>query len=511
MGSEMCIRDRLERERAARDAERLARRERARADALRKLGLRTWLLFRTLPVTFTLLLVAISARRERASGKASSKLAFAPPGFAVGTGLPAWARALADLAHRLRLAYVRAGGPGVDSVARALVGMYYVNEAVAYVEELEDVPLWEALQTVNDVLDMAQLLLPAIVACLVLGYRTTLCSALVGLDVLKDVLAVGARIVLVWMHAHFLYINELMIKKLSMLGCTLLMLASVPENRSKSKSRAMSGALMADALNAASAISGPKSALLLAARVRARRDCVRATPRRAATWRAADLRRRATWRAADLRRRPARAVRRAPRAARRALLCSASRPRAQLLVACLFMYVGVQEVSRIVAGRTPYMQGDAHDTLWPKIIELFLVLPFILGYRTRAVCQAGGARAHRARNSARLPTLAHALVRASRAAALSARARSLCALECSGMFVVQVLAVTLLLESALVWTFWRSDLDLLRVHNVAQELRVLSHMREHFCTNAAVAGGLLLLQEHGGGKYTLDEYMKKQD
>lgn len=74
-----------------------------------------------------------------------------------------------------------------------------------------------------------------------------------------------------------------------------------------------------------------------------------------------------------------------------------------------------------------------------------------------------------------------------------------------------MLAATLLLESLLVWTFWRSDLDLLRVHNVGQELRVLSHMREHFCTNAAVAGGLLLLQEHGGGKYTLDEYMKKQD
>jgi uncharacterized membrane protein YphA (DoxX/SURF4 family) len=47
--------------------------------------------------------------------------------------------------------------------------------------------------------------------------------------------------------------------------------------------------------------------------------------------------------------------------------------------------------------------------------------------------------------------------------------------------------------------------------NILQELRVLSHMREHFCTNAAVAGGLLLLQEHGGGKYTLDEYMKKRD
>lgn len=60
------------------------------------------------------------------------------------------------------------------------------------------------------------------------------------------------------------------------------------------------------------------------------------------------------------------------------------------------MYVGVSEVGRILAGRTPYAQGDAHDTLWPKVVELLLVLPFILGYRTRAVCQA------RARARARL-------------------------------------------------------------------------------------------------------------
>lgn len=76
---------------------------------------------------------------------------------------------------------------------------------------------------------------------------------------------------------------------------------------------------------------------------------------------------------------------------------------------------------------------------------------------------------------------------------------------------MQVLACTLLLESALVWTFWQSSGSLVRVANWRQELRVLAHMREHFVTNAAVAGGLLLLQEHGGGRFTLDEYMKKQD
>lgn len=260
--------EKLDQERALRDAERVARRERLRAEALKRQGPRRWVLFRTLPVTFTIFLVLVSARHERLSGKASTKAAFAPPGFAVAAWVPAPVRVLLDYLHKAQLAYVRAGGPGIDSVARALVGMYYVNEAVAYLEELESLHLSEAVQGFSDVLDALQLALPAIVASLILGYHTTLCSVLVGLDVVKDVIAVGARIIMVWIHAHFFYVNELMIKKLSMLGCTLLMLASVPENRSKSRSKAMSGVLMSDALNSANSISAAKSALLLAARVK---------------------------------------------------------------------------------------------------------------------------------------------------------------------------------------------------------------------------------------------------
>ena len=37
------------------------------------------------------------------------------------------------------------------------------------------------------------------------------------------------------------------------------------------------------------------------------------------------------------------------------------------------------------------------------------------------------------------------------------------------------------------------------------------HSKDHFATNVAVAGGLLLLQHDGGGKYTLDSYLKKKD
>ena len=37
------------------------------------------------------------------------------------------------------------------------------------------------------------------------------------------------------------------------------------------------------------------------------------------------------------------------------------------------------------------------------------------------------------------------------------------------------------------------------------------HHREHFTTNVATAGGLLLLQSFGGGKFTVDEMLKKRE
>ena len=37
------------------------------------------------------------------------------------------------------------------------------------------------------------------------------------------------------------------------------------------------------------------------------------------------------------------------------------------------------------------------------------------------------------------------------------------------------------------------------------------HAREHFVVNLAVAGGLILLHIHGAGKYSMDEYLKKQE
>ena len=53
-------------------------------------------------------------------------------------------------------------------------------------------------------------------------------------------------------------------------------------------------------------------------------------------------------------------------------------------------------------------------------------------------------------------------------------------------------------------------------HGVAMDSRKLcGHLlfmcAEHFVTNVATAGGLLLLQKIGAGKYTVDELLKKKD
>lgn len=37
------------------------------------------------------------------------------------------------------------------------------------------------------------------------------------------------------------------------------------------------------------------------------------------------------------------------------------------------------------------------------------------------------------------------------------------------------------------------------------------HEREHFTVNVAVAGGLLLVQSVGGGRYAVDELLKKAE
>ena len=82
------------------------------------------------------------------------------------------------------------------------------------------------------------------------------------------------------------------------------------------------------------------------------------------------------------------------------------------------------------------------------MVQLGLTLPFVLGFRTRLVCQ--------------------------------------------------LLISALALEALTVWQFWAVD-----------DLEMRLHAREHFAVNVAMAGALLLIQEVGGGKFTVDELLKK--
>ena len=125
---------------------------------------------------------------------------------------------------------------------------------------------------------------------------------------------------------------------------------------------------------------------------------------------------------------------------------------ARMLIAVLFLYVGCSELNRLIFQPfTPYLPGDGHDVVWPKAVQLLLSVPFTLGFRTTAVAR--------------------------------------------------LLALSLVLEAFYAWAWWRLE---------GPHRRAI-HSREHFATNIATAGGLLLLQKMGAGKYTVDELMKKKD
>ena len=115
----------------------------------------------------------------------------------------------------------------------------------------------------------------------------------------------------------------------------------------------------------------------------------------------------------------------------------------RLLMAALFVYVGLGQMSRI-RSRSQLWQHrvdptDGHDNSW-LILELVLSLPFAAGYKTRPV------------------TLA--------------------------------LAATLAAEALTCWRFWHYRADAARG---AWALGKYIHARSHFVTNLSVAGGLILL------------------
>ncbi|CAK0860663.1 unnamed protein product [Prorocentrum cordatum] len=120
------------------------------------------------------------------------------------------------------------------------------------------------------------------------------------------------------------------------------------------------------------------------------------------------------------------------------------------LMAALFFQCAAVELGRLYLSDEDYDidPDDCHNVVWPKFTELALAVPLVVGWQTR----------HASR----------------------------------------LLAVTLLLEAVSVWQFWWVG-----------PLEPRLHSREHFVVNVAVAGGLLLLHNTGGGRFTVEELLKK--
>ncbi len=125
----------------------------------------------------------------------------------------------------------------------------------------------------------------------------------------------------------------------------------------------------------------------------------------------------------------------------------------RLLIFYLFWHVVCYELLRLLS--QPRLSDidpdDPHNIVWPKVVELAFAVPFALGWNT-----TGSARA---------------------------------------------LACVLVAEAVTCWQFWR----------VAEPLNLRLHYREHFTVNVAVAGGLLLVGQVGGGRYAVDELLKKRE
>ncbi|PSC68068.1 family transcriptional regulator [Micractinium conductrix] len=122
----------------------------------------------------------------------------------------------------------------------------------------------------------------------------------------------------------------------------------------------------------------------------------------------------------------------------------------RLLMACLFLFVGITQLQRvfardfILARHLPHSKAweqDGHDNNW-LLLEFVLAIPFAAGWKV------GG--------------------------------------------VSRLLAATLVAEAVTCWPFWREW----------PTPSYSVHVRLHFATNLGVAGGLLLLASFGAGRFT---------
>ena len=283
----------------------------------------------------------------------------------------------------------------VTKLGTSFICLYYLNESLTVLETNPMFAAFFPLSASDGVwqqhvawVDASNLLGGAAAICCLIGVQPVACGIGMLGDTLVDSYLLLYRIGMNFLYGRGLYINELMAKKFSLLGCVALMIACAVQ--AAAGQRTFSGLLLES-----SHMSNNVSLGLLFGR---------------------------------------------------------------LLIAVLFLYVGLSELHRLLFQPfTPYLPGDGHDVVWPKAVELVLSLPFILGCKTETVSR--------------------------------------------------LLAVSLVLEALYAWSWWTIPGE---AHSFAHHRRAI-HYREHFVTNIATAGGLLLLQKIGAGKYTVDELLKKQD
>ncbi|KAK9901596.1 hypothetical protein WJX75_003946 [Coccomyxa subellipsoidea] len=130
----------------------------------------------------------------------------------------------------------------------------------------------------------------------------------------------------------------------------------------------------------------------------------------------------------------------------------------RLLMTLLFLYVGWVQIHRVIMrdwalwskfDNDGVWRKDGHDNNW-LLLEFVLSLPFAVGFKLA--------------------------------------------------WVSRLLALTLSLEAFTCWPFWVDW----------PSWQYTAHVRLHFVTNLGVAGGLILLQNFGAGRYTVDQLMKKK-
>lgn len=221
------------------------------------------------------------------------------------------------------------------------------------------------------------------------NYKVPVFATILVIDMLKD------SSVMIWSQTvNFITKgwrpNELMLKKVAMLGCSALVLANAVK---ESKRNSYAGTLLAEDKK----VDGKKkSAALLAGR---------------------------------------------------------------LMMTALFAFIGYGQVRRVInrdfavwvkhKDDHPFMDG--HDNNW-LLLEFALSIPFAIGYKMAST--------------------------------------------------TRLLASTLILEAFSCWAFWSSQI---------KNWQYAFHAQLHFVVNLSCAGGLLILQSLGAGRYTVDNLIKKKE